>query len=135
MLFFILNKSANSVIMTMSSQYFNRIKTRKFAAHKKHNSRSHKQATNFNKNILHHWRFLVSFVNIFKETVLLRSSRLQMFFKIGALKNFPIFTRKHLCWSLFLIKRLQQRCFPVNIAKFLRETIFKNICDRPLLEG
>ena len=56
-----------------------------------------------------------------------RSSRSQMFFKIGVLKNFAIFTEKHLCWSLFLIKlqasrpkRLRQRCFPVDIAKFLR---------------
>ena len=32
-----------------------------------------------------------------------RSSRLQMFFKIGVLKNFAIFTGKHLCWNLFLI--------------------------------
>ena len=29
--------------------------------------------------------------------------------------------------------RLQQRCFPVNIAKFLRTPIFKNICERLLL--
>ena len=27
-----------------------------------------------------------------------------MFFKIGVLKKFAIFTAKHLCWSLFLIK-------------------------------
>ena len=27
-----------------------------------------------------------------------------MFFKKGVLKNFPIFTEKHLCWSFFLIK-------------------------------
>ena len=33
-----------------------------------------------------------------------RSSHLQMFFKIGILKNFAIFPGKHLCWSLFLIK-------------------------------
>ena len=36
-------------------------------------------------------------------------------------RNFPIFTGKHLCWSLFSIKlkkRLQHMCFPVNIAKF-----------------
>ena len=26
-------------------------------------------------------------------------------------------------------KRLQQRCFPVKFAKFLRTTILKNICD------
>ena len=51
--------------------------------------------------------------------------------QIGALKKFTIFTRRHLCWSLFLIKlqdfrpatllkKLQDRCFLVNIAKFLR---------------
>ena len=33
-----------------------------------------------------------------------KSSHLQMFFKIGVLKNFAILTPKHLCWSLFLIK-------------------------------
>ena len=27
-----------------------------------------------------------------------------MFFKTGVIRNFAIFTRKHLCWSLFLIK-------------------------------
>ena len=53
-----------------------------------------------------------------------------MFFKIGILKNFVIFTGKHLCWSLFLIKltqktskKLKHRCFLVNIAEFLR-TLF-----------
>ena len=43
-----------------------------------------------------------------------------MFFKIGALKNFAIFTGKHVSWNLFLIKLQPWRCFPVNIAKFLR---------------
>ena len=33
-----------------------------------------------------------------------RCSCSQMFFKIGVLKNFAIFTWKHLCWSLFLTK-------------------------------
>ena len=59
-----------------------------------------------------------------------------MFFKIDILKNFAMFTGKHLCWSLFLIKtqsfkacniskkRLQNRYFPVNIAKFLRKSFF-----------
>ena len=37
---------------------------------------------------------------------IIRSSRSQMFSKIGALKKFAIFTRKRLCWSLFLIKLL-----------------------------
>ena len=57
----------------------------------------------------------------------------QMLFKIVVLKNFTIFTGKHLRWILFLItlqaqacnfvkKRLQRRCFPVNIGKFSRAT-------------
>ena len=33
-----------------------------------------------------------------------RSSRLLIFFNIGVLKNFSIFTEKHLYWSLFLKK-------------------------------
>ena len=45
----------------------------------------------------------------------------------------------HLRWSLFLIKlqaykkRLQHRCFPVNIARVLRTPILKNILERLLL--
>ena len=46
-----------------------------------------------------------------------KGSHSQMFFKIGVLKKFAIFTGKHLCW------RLQQWYFPVNIVKFLR-TVF-----------
>ena len=68
------------------------------------------------------------------------------FYKKGVLKNFAIFTGKHLCWGLFLIKlqtwpafslkrRLQRRCFPVSIAKFLRTPVLKNICERLILNG
>ena len=64
-----------------------------------------------------------------------RSSRSQIFFKY-VLKTFAMFTGKHVCWSLFLIKfqvlkacnfikkRLQHSCFPVNIAKFFRMAFF-----------
>ena len=82
--------------------------------------------------------------------------------KKDVLKNFAKFTGKQVCWSLFLInlqtlyslgnhqktydfkgnrrsktlvKRLQHRCFPVNIAKFLRTPILKNICERLLPKG
>ena len=51
------------------------------------------------------------------ELISFRSSRSQMFF-IGVLKGVAIFTGKHLCWSLFSIKKLQHSCFPVNIVKF-----------------
>ena len=88
----------------------------------------------------------------------------QMFFKIGVLKNFAIFTGKHPCWSLFLIKlkpnighmflktrvlkkfaiftgkhlcwrlkacnfikkRLQHRCFFLNVAKSLRTAFIEH---------
>ena len=60
----------------------------------------------------------------------------------GDIKNFVIFTGKHLCWSLFLIKlqackfiekRLQHWCFPLHVKKFLRTPILKNIRERLLL--
>ena len=68
----------------------------------------------------------------------------QVFYEKAVLKNFAIFTEKHLCWSLFLIKLWTLRpatllkrdcntCFPVNIAKFLRISILKNIRERLLL--
>ena len=53
-------------------------------------------------------------------------SRWQMFFKKAALKNFVIFTGKHLCWNLFLTKLQVFRCFPVNIATFLRAAFWWN---------
>ena len=44
-----------------------------------------------------------------------------MSYKKGVLRNFAKFTGKHLCQSLFLLKkRLRHRCFPVNFARFLR---------------
>ena len=59
-----------------------------------------------------------------------------MFFKIAVLKKFAIFTRKHISWSLFLIKmqgfmpatllkRDSTRCFPVHIAKSLRTVFYR----------
>ena len=69
----------------------------------------------------------------YRRSGIYRSSRSQVFLKIGDLKNFTIFTEKHLCWSLFfnkvkaynfINKRLRHRCIPVNIAKFLRTAFF-----------
>ena len=60
------------------------------------------------------------------------------------LKNFLIFIRKHVQESLFnkvaclkacnfTKKRLQHRCFPMNIVNFLRSHSLKNSCERLLL--
>ena len=63
----------------------------------------------------------------------------KVFYNKSFFKNFAISTGKHLSWSLFLIKacnfikkRLQHRCFSVNIAKFSTTHIVKNICKRLL---
>ena len=66
-----------------------------------------------------------------------RSSHQRCSMKNAVLKNFAILTGKHLCWSFFITKfiknRLQHMCFPVNIAKFLRTPILRNICKLLLL--
>ena len=53
----------------------------------------------------------------------------EVFYKKAALKNFATFTGKHLCWSPqarnVIKKRLQHRCFPVNITTILRTPILK----------
>ena len=65
-----------------------------------------------------------------------RSSHQRCFLKKGVLINFAKFTGKHLCHSLFfnkvadlrsadlLKKKLWDRCFPVNFAKFIRTPFF-----------
>ena len=53
----------------------------------------------------------------------LKTKHFQMFFKIDSIKSFAIFTGKHLCWGLFLIKL---QVLPVDIAKFLRIAFLYN---------
>ena len=57
-----------------------------------------------------------------------------MFFKKGVLKNFTNFTGLKAC--NFTKKRLEHRCFPVKIAKFLRTPFFTELLlPWLLLEG
>ena len=64
-----------------------------------------------------------------------KSSRPDVFHKIGVLKNFTKFTGKDLWQNLFFNKvaddacnfiktRLWHRCFPVNFVEFLRTSFF-----------
>ena len=65
-----------------------------------------------------------------------------MFHKKIIFKNLPILIGKQLCWSVhfnenaslqscdFIKKGLQHRWCSVNIAKFLRTPVLKNICER-----
>ena len=68
----------------------------------------------------------------------------EVFYNKAVLKNFSTLTGKYMRSSLFLIKlwhfrsatkRLQHRCFLVNIAKFLKKLILKKICERLLLNN
>ena len=45
-----------------------------------------------------------------------------MFFKLSVLKNFAVFTWKHLCWSLFLIKLQACRKTP-SLILFVHERL------------
>ena len=58
-----------------------------------------------------------SLTDVWQDPKYSRSSHSRMFFKIGVLKNFAIFN--------FIKKRLQHRCFPVNIAKFIRPALLR----------
>ena len=92
-------------------------------------------------------KFLIQWFLIKKHVLLrylipkCRRSHQRRSIKKVLLKIFAIFIGKQLRWSLFLIKsqkfvkkRLQQKCFPVSLAKFLRTLILKNNCERLLLE-
>ena len=76
------------------------------------------------------------------SSTIFRSSHWRCSIKKAVLKHFVIFTGKHLCWGLFfnkvaghqscnfIKKRLQHRYFLVNIRKFIRRPILKNISKR-----
>ena len=62
-----------------------------------------------------------------------RSNHQGFSIKKAILNIFVIFTGNHPFWNLFTKKRLQDRCFPVYIVKFLRTSILKNICEQLFL--
>ena len=82
--------------------------------------------------------FLNNFIQFSMQyTTTIRSSRSQVFFEISVLNVCNIHRKMPVSESLFskvasleacnfIKKRLQHRCFPVNIAKFLRKFYLKN---------
>ena len=73
----------------------------------------------------------VSMKKVYERLEELQLQPLEMIYKKAVLKNFAMFTGKHLCWNLFLSKvaslkkRLQHSCFPVNISKNFKNTYFE----------
>ena len=87
------------------------------------------------------WVFKVELIKVL-FSINSRSSHRRCSIKQDVLKNFAItpvlksfFNRVAglQAWN-FIKKRLRHRCFPVNIAKFLRTPILRNIYERLLLE-
>ena len=66
-----------------------------------------------------------------------RSSHQVISIKKLFLKNYAIFTGKHLCWSLFFLfpegLQLYQKEAPIQVT-FLKTLILKNICKRLLVK-
>ena len=52
-----------------------------------------------------------------------RSSRLQMFYKIGVLENFAKFTGKRLCWSPFLLS-FTHHMLSCHLCEIFKNTYF-----------
>ena len=83
-------------------------------------------------------RFLNNFIHFSMQYITtIKTSRSQMFFEIGVLKVCNIHRKKLVLESLFskfasaeaykfFKKRFQRRCFPANIANFLRKFYLKN---------
>ena len=81
----------------------------------------------FQKNL-----HLVPFINFSVDSA--RSSHQRCSVRKGVLRNFTKFSGKHLCQSLFLLKkRLRHRCFPVSFVKFPRTPFLQNTSGRLLL--
>ena len=88
-----LNRTSHLLCQKLSQCWLNKIS--KVFSNKKHPSRG---APNMGRSTVT-CGFSKKYIFI-----IFRSSCRQMFFKTGVIGNFAIFTGKHLCWSLFLIK-------------------------------
>ena len=101
------------------------IKTRHF-----HSSINHQQHLFYRTLITSYFRP----VNIakFLRTAFLwdttTSSRFQMFFKISVLKSFAIFSKMHLCWSVFL-NNLQAEGLQLYLKKSPTQVFFCEVCE------
>ena len=124
----LMERTAHLASYTFLQEMLINVKTHHF-----HSSINH-QEQHFHRTLITSYFCPVNIAKFLRTAFLqrtFRSSRLQMFFKIGVLKSFANFTGKYLCRSLFLKnlqaedlqlhkKRLQHSCFLVKFSKFLR---------------
>ena len=75
-------------------------------------------------DVYSNFTFCLTFLFYNIGTWVFRCSCSWLFFKIGVLKDFAIFTGKHLQACNFIKKRLRHRYFPVNITECLRTAFY-----------
>ena len=89
-----------------------------------------------NETIMHCITTIYSETSFWKYNVkqnICRNSHRRCSIKKAIIKNFTIFPGKLLKACNLIKKRLQHKCFPVIIAKFLKAPIFQNIRERLVL--
>ena len=102
------------------------------------------------RSLLSSWCFCSSIIVVILRQVLVSSVNLKqppyVFYIKDFIKNFILFAGKQLCWNVFnkvaglqacsfIKKILKHRWFLVNIAKFLRTSMLRNIRERLLLNN
>ena len=115
-------------------------------------SQNYKFLGNFKRKIILQYFFflnrIIKFWNIVQIINMIKQKQPpEVFYKKAVLTNFGTVTGKNLCWSLFLIKfqafgpatltkleTLTQVLSCVDIAKFVRTPILKNISERLLMK-
>ena len=77
----------------------------------------------------YHFYFLLNFLHTLKGDayLLYKSNHRRRSVKKGALKNFANFTRKQMCWSLFLIK--MQACLCWSLFLTPTQMFYCEICE------
>ena len=77
--------------------------------------------------------FIFSHVYIFRHLIYVQSHLVCIQSNLVCIQSHRIYIQPTFFTSSHQRKRLQHRCFPVNIANFLATSILKNICGQLLL--
>ena len=117
-------RTAHLARYTFLQEMLINIKTRHF-----HSSMNHQEHLFHGTLIISYFR-PVNIAKFLRTSFFLntsRSSRLQIFFKIGVLKSFSNFTEKHLCWRPFL-KNLQAEVLQLHKKKTPTQVFSCEVC-------
>ena len=109
---FAIKNPRKGYIYIVHKTYFTDFKKLLFLYKQSQSIYAHNACTPASKTVL----IVISIWTVDQVPTWFRSSHSQMFFRIGVLKNFAVFTGKQLCWSLFLTELKRDS----NTVVFLR---------------